>query len=94
MTIALFISRSVLSTRFKASTGVNLSDFITDKKIDEAKRLLTYTKSSVSDISEYLAFSSQSHFSAKFKQKTGMTPNEYRKTGGENSSKNYLSLND
>lgn len=81
MTSALFISRSVLSTRFKASTGVDLSDFITDKKIDEAKRLLTYTKSSVSDISEYLAFSAQSHFSAKFKQKTGMTPNEYRKSG-------------
>lgn len=78
---ALFISRSVISTRFKASTGVNLSDFIVDKKIEEAKRLLTYTKSSVSDISEYLAFSSQSHFSAKFKQKTGMTPNEYRKSG-------------
>lgn len=83
---ALYLSRSRLSTRFKAESGISLADFITDKKIDEAKRLLLYTKSPVADISEYLAFSSQSHFSSKFRQKTGMTPNEYRKTGGEKES--------
>lgn len=75
---ALFLSRSRLSTRFKAETGKNLSDYISEERIEEAKRLLVYTDKSLAAISAYLCFSSQSHFSRTFKKFTGRTPADYR----------------
>lgn len=74
----LFISRSRLSTKFKAETNINLSDFIMQEKIDEAKRLLRYSDKTSYAISSFLGFASQSHFSLVFKKFTGKTPNEYR----------------
>ena len=75
---AMYMSRSRLSTRFKAETGENLSDYIMREKIEEAKHLLSHTNESLSAISAYLAFSSQSHFTRQFKKITGRTPGEYR----------------
>lgn len=74
----LFISRSRLSTKFKKETGINLSDFIMQEKLEEAKRLLRYSDKTAYAISCFLGFASQSHFSLVFKKYTGKTPNEYR----------------
>lgn len=74
----LFISRSHLSHSFKAETGVALSDFIMQKKTEEAKKLLRYSSKSLSAISTYLGFSSQSHFSRVFKKYVGENPSVYR----------------
>ncbi len=74
----LFISRSRLSTKFKAETGINLADFIMKEKIEEAKRLLRYSDKSLFAISSFLGFASHSHFSKVFKKFTSKTPNEYR----------------
>ena len=71
-------SRSFVSRTFKQELGFALSDFITRKKIEEAKSLLTFSDKSISEISSYLFFSSQSYFQNVFKKKIGMTPNEYR----------------
>lgn len=76
----LFISRSRLSTKFKAETGMNLTDFIMQEKIEEAKRLLRYSDKTAFAISSFLGFASQSHFSKVFKKFTGKTPNEYRES--------------
>ncbi len=74
----LFMSRSHLSHSFKAETGMALSDFIMQKKIEEAKKLLHYSTKSLSAISTYLGFSSQSHFSRVFKKYVGENPSVYR----------------
>lgn len=76
---ALFMSRSRLSVKFKAETGENISDYILKEKTDEAKRLLKYTDKTAVAISNYLGFSSQSHFTRVFKKYVGCQPNEYRK---------------
>ena len=75
---ALFMGRSRLSTSFKNETGINISNYITQIKIDEAKRLLRYSDKSFTSIATYLGFSSPSHFSKVFKEKTDTTPFEYR----------------
>lgn len=72
------LSRSYLSSTFKQCTGIPLNRFILDAKLDEATSLLEYTDRPVSDISDYLCFSSQSHFQQVFKEKYGMTPRSYR----------------
>lgn len=75
---ALYMGRSRLSTNFKKETGMNISDYIIQIKVDEAKRLLRYSNKSFLAISTYLGFSSQSHFTKVFKEKTETTPSEYR----------------
>ncbi|MGM9666363.1 MAG: helix-turn-helix domain-containing protein [Eubacteriales bacterium] len=79
----LYMSRSRLSTKFKEEAGINLNDFILQEKAEEAKRLLRYTDKSLSAVSSYLGFSSQSHFTRVFKSYTQKTPKEYRDSLGK-----------
>lgn len=75
---SLFMSRSHLSTRFKQETGINLTEYIHHIKISEAKHLLAHTDKNLSLISNYLGYSSQSHFTRMFKKIVGISPLEYR----------------
>ena len=75
---SLFMSRSHLSTRFRAETGMNLNEYIHHLKISEAKHLLAHTDKNLSIISNYLGYSSQSHFTRMFKKIVGISPIEYR----------------
>lgn len=74
----LFLSRTYMATKFKKETGMTLSDYILKEKIMEAKALLRYSDKSISLISLYLGFSSQSHFTNTFKKIVGISPNEYK----------------
>jgi AraC-like DNA-binding protein len=74
----LYLSRPYLSRKFIEETGESLTDFILKEKTEEAKRLLRYSDKSLTSISNYLGFSSQSHFSRVFKKYTGIAPGEYR----------------
>lgn len=78
--VAAFIhmSRSTITRKFKKELGFCISGFIKRCKLEEAKSLLTFTNKSLSEISSYLCFSSQSHFQRAFKNKYGMTPLDYR----------------
>ena len=72
-------SRSYTLAHFKEELGFNLGEYIIHAKIQEAKSLLTFTDKSLSEISSYLCFSSQSYFQNVFKKITGETPLSYRK---------------
>ncbi len=78
---ALNVNRSYLSVKFKAETGMTVTDYVMKQKIIEAQRLLRYTDKSLLQISSYLDFSSQSYFQLQFKKYTGMTPSQYKKSG-------------
>lgn len=71
-------SRSYLCSKFKKELGFDISRFIMRCKLEEAKSLLTHSDKTLSEISSYLCFSSQSYFQNVFKQKYGMTPKQYR----------------
>ncbi len=73
------LSPAYLSALFKKETGVAVSEYIRRCRVDTAKTLLQYTEFSCLDIAEYLAFSSDSHFSRVFREYTGMTPTAYRR---------------
>lgn len=74
----LHYSRPYLSRKFKEETGMTLTDFILTKKSEEAARLLAYTDKSLIAVSDYLGFSSQSHFSRVFKKYIGKTQSGYK----------------
>lgn len=73
-------SRSYLSRRVKKELGFELSTFIKQCKLEEAKDLLLFTNKSISEISNDLCFSSQSHFQKAFKDHYSVTPNSFRKS--------------
>lgn len=73
------LSTSYFLKRFKQEVGMGVNQYITNEKITEAILLLTYTDKSLSEISNYLYFSSQSYFQNVFKKATGMTPGVFRK---------------
>lgn len=71
-------SRSYLTGKFKKELGFDVSSFIMRCRLEEAKSLLTYSDKTLSEISNYLCFSSQSYFQNVFKKKYGVTPLQYR----------------
>lgn len=77
---ALGVSSSYLSRLFKKETGVSVSAYIRNRKIDMAKNLLRFSNDSMIDIANRLSFSSQSHFIQQFREVVGMTPKKYRDT--------------
>lgn len=72
------VNPSYLSTLFSDSTHITLKQYLTTKKIAEAKNLLS-KDISLSEIAYECGFSSCSHFITVFKHVTGKTPREYRK---------------
>lgn len=72
------LSESYLSKIFRKEMGMPVSEYVIHLKIEKAKNLLAFSDYSLIDISNYLAFSSQSHFIQVFQKKVGMTPHKYR----------------
>ncbi|MCL1862947.1 MAG: AraC family transcriptional regulator [Defluviitaleaceae bacterium] len=71
-----------LSTIFRKETGIKLSEYITARRVEDAKFLLCHTDMQLSEIANHYRFSSQSHFTQRFSKHTGMTPFIYRKSLG------------
>lgn len=74
------VSRTYFSTLFKKETGIGIAAYIKKKRMEAACNMLLYSDIPYAEISQILAFSSQSHFTQVFKEYTGMTPHEYRKS--------------
>lgn len=64
---ALGVSESHLSRIFKKETGESIQKYSMHMRIERAENLLKYSEASLTEISEYLCFSSQSHFGKVFK---------------------------
>lgn len=71
-------SRAYTAAKFKAETGKNVGEYITECRMREAKNLLRYTDMTIAEISDYLRFANQPYFQNTFKQHFGITPAKYR----------------
>lgn len=74
----LFISESYLSRTFTKEVGMTLIDYITECRISRAKELLRTTDESVTNICMQVGYNYAAYFTKIFKEKTGVTPNQYR----------------
>ncbi len=72
------LNRSYLSTLFHKETGVTISDYIMSKKMEATENMLKYSDYTLSEISEFLNFSSYSYLAKVFREHHGMSPREYR----------------
>ena len=75
----LFTSKSNLIRVFKKQTGITPYQFLLNERLSVAKTLLSTTSMQIQSIAELLCFSDEHYFSFLFKQKTGLTPSQYRK---------------
>ena len=74
----LYLSPNYLSELFKRHTGKNISEYITQFRLEKARRYLQQPEYKIGDVAELVGFSDQRYFSSMFKRQYGMTPNEYR----------------
>lgn len=69
-----------LSSVIKSKTGKNITTWIADKTLTEAKALLQNLSISIKEITYKLGFTETAHFSNFFKKHAGISPMQYRKT--------------
>lgn len=80
-TVADYLHLSTKQTsRVIAKTyNKRLSELLNEKRLSVACHLLRYTDKNISEIVEYINFSSESYFHLQFKKKYGCTPYKYKK---------------
>jgi len=71
-----------LVRRFKDETGLPPHQYVTRRKIERAKQLLSEPDSSVLEVALACGFASPSHFAQAFRLVTGITPKDYRNASG------------
>ncbi|MNC38961.1 HTH-type transcriptional regulator YesS [compost metagenome] len=76
--IAALVSRNpaYLSRLFRKETGMSLSEYITQQRIERAKTLLVETDGKISSIAEGLGYLHFSYFAKLFRKLTGLTPQD------------------
>lgn len=74
----VYVHPDYLSSRFKQEVGISITHFIQKRRIEEACHFLRYSKSTVSEITAFYQFCSQSHFIQVFKKHMGITPAQYK----------------
>lgn len=77
---ALGYSARTLSRATLATAGLGAKEFIDRRVVLEAKRLLAHSDRTAARIADQLGFSSATHFSKYFHQRTGQTPIAFRDT--------------
>lgn len=76
---SLNLSPLQLTRRFKAVYDLNPSDYVTNLRIGEARRLLEESEYTLEHIAELSGYSSCYYLSRMFRKKMDVTPSEYRK---------------
>ncbi|MGM9760055.1 MAG: response regulator [Parabacteroides sp.] len=75
------MSRASLFNKMKALTGMGCNEYITKIRMERAIHLVKESALTFTEISERVGYNTSSYFSSAFKQFTGMTPTQFRKTG-------------
>lgn len=81
------VSRSVdispyyFSKLFKEETGENFIEYLTNIRIEKAKKLLLHSDMNIKNICIDTGYSDPNYFSRIFKKQVGLTPTEFRELG-------------
>lgn len=75
---SLHLSSNYFGDLIKKETGQTAKDYIQNKTIEFAKKILFETDKSINEIAFELGFKYPQHFTRLFKQQVGQTPKEYR----------------
>ena len=74
-----FFSPIYCDTVFKKEVGRSIVDYVLDRRVDEAKRLLLEGDLPLAEIAEAVGFADYNYFSRVFKKRAGYSPTAYRR---------------
>jgi AraC-like DNA-binding protein len=74
-------TRQYVSGRFHKGTGRLLSDFLKEKKLEKAARLLKRGNLRITQIARLCGFDSENYFRQQFRERYGMSPRQFRRNG-------------
>ena len=75
----VYLSADHLARIFKKETGETLVKYITDKRINASKELLSETKTPIAQVASEVGYDNYSYFTKIFKEKIGVSPGDYIK---------------
>lgn len=78
----LCITPNYLSRIFHQKTGTTCVEYMTECRLEEAKRLLRHTAMKSYEIAERVGYANAHYFSFLFKKNVGCAPSEYRERHG------------
>lgn len=76
------LNATYLSELFKETTGRKFIDYLTDIRLEEARRLLQETDMKMYEVCLFVGYTSSKYFSTLFRKKFGVTPTMYRDGSG------------
>lgn len=74
----VFLSPNYLRQLFKRETGMTFIEYLTNERMEYAKRLLGKGNAKVGDVAEKVGYLDSRYFSVSFKKRFGQTPSEYQ----------------
>jgi AraC-like DNA-binding protein len=81
VTKELGYTRQYISGRFHRITGRLLSQFLKEKRLEKAARLLKGGNLRVAQVARRCGFDSENYFRQQFRQRFGMSPRQFRNNG-------------
>ena len=75
------MSPSAFARAFRRAVGFSPHRYLTVRRIEIAKHLLERTHFSIAEIALETGFSSQAHFTSRFREHAELTPRQYRRRG-------------
>lgn len=79
----VYLNTDYISRIFKKETGLSISNYLIQKRVEVAKRLLTQSKLPINTVSIHVGYSNFSYFTKMFRENTGCSPLEYRRNYSE-----------
>lgn len=76
----LHLSQEYLSRQFKKEMGETFIHYLTDVRLQEAKRLIEDTNCKNFEVAEIVGYNEPNYFSYSFKKHFGISPSQYRKS--------------
>ncbi|NOK19682.1 GlxA family transcriptional regulator [Corallococcus carmarthensis] len=77
--VAASLGERTLLRRFRKATGDTPLDYVQRLRVEAARRLLETTPRTVEDIAQAIGYADTTSFRRRFKARTGLTPDAYRK---------------
>jgi len=70
--------KDIFSRAFKKATGTTYQEYLTGRRVEEARKLLKESSRTVTEIANAVGYSDINNLIRNFKKHTGFTPSEFR----------------
>jgi two-component system response regulator YesN len=74
----IYLSPNYICSLFKEETGQNISDYLTQLRIEKAKELLGENGIKIYEVANHVGYADSRYFNKMFKKHTGMNMSEFR----------------